>query len=422
MTELQNARKGNITKAMRTVAENEGLPLQKVVEGVGNGTIVIPLNKQKKITPVGIGLGLSTKVNANIGTSKTCEDISIELQKLVKAIEAGADTVMDLSTGRNIEASRRKILEKSSVPVGSVPIYQAGLKNQVNGKPIVQMDKEDMFQVIQEQAKDGIDFMTIHSGLTRGSVEHLIKVGRTSHVVSRGGSFLLAWMLHNDKENPLYEDYERLIKIALEYDVTLSLGDALRPGCIADASDRAQIQELIILGELVEEAREAGVQVMVEGPGHMPLDQIEANVILQKKICKGAPFYVLGPIVTDIAAGYDHITSAIGGAVAAASGADFLCYVTPSEHLSLPDLDAVKEGVIAAKIAAHSGDIVKQVPGAWARDKEMSVARKELNWKKQRDLALDPGKFGDEKLEDGKGCSMCEDYCAMKIVKEYMKG
>jgi phosphomethylpyrimidine synthase len=330
---------------------------------------------------------------------------------------------MDLSTGGNLVDVRRAILAASSVPVGTVPIYQAGIRAIEQHSAIVMMTVDDIFSVIEEHSRDGVDFITVHCGVTRSAIAALKEQGRVTDVVSRSGAFMIGWMLHNDRENPLYEEYDRLLEIAREYDVTLSLGDGMRPGCLADATDRAQVEELIVLGGLVERAWKAGVQVMVEGPGHVPLHQIEANVKLQKAICKGAPFYVLGPLVTDIGAGYDHITAAIGGAVAAAAGADFLCYVTPSEHLSLPDVEDVREGVIASRIAAHAADIAKGVKGAAEWDRQMAMARKRLDWKEQVRLSLRPDyseRVHNKHTAGSEACSMCGSYCAMKLVGEFL--
>jgi phosphomethylpyrimidine synthase len=424
MTQLELARKGTVSPQVKHIAEKEGVETDFVLQRLAEGEIVIPANvNHTNLTPCGIGKGLRTKVNANIGTSSDFCDLNTELRKLQTAIDFGADTVMDLSTGGDIPAIRRAIVSASTVPVGTVPIYQAGIEAIENRGAIVNMSVDDIFAVIEEHAKDGVDFMTVHCGVTQTSLARLKKQGRTTDIVSRGGAFLIGWMLHNDKENPLYQYYDRLLDLALEYDFTLSLGDGLRPGCLADATDRAQIEELIILGELVECSRQAGVQAMIEGPGHLPLNQIATNVQLEKSLCRGAPFYVLGPLVTDIGAGYDHITAAIGGAVAAAAGADFLCYVTPTEHLSLPNVDDVKEGVIASRIAAHAADIVKDIKGAKEWDEQMSRARKALDWKTQAKLSLDAelsqqvhGKIP----ASGATCSMCGKYCAMAIVERYL--
>lgn len=427
MTQILEARKGNTTPQMRRVAEKEGVSVEQIAEGLVKGTIVIPANRyHANLDPVAVGTGLRTKVNANIGTSTYFPDIERELNKLWLAVEAGADAVMDLSTGSglDIDRSRRRIMAAATVAVGTVPIYQVTIEAIEKRGSIVEMTPEDMFEVIERQAKDGVDFMTVHSGITLESIARLQKQGRVTDIVSRGGSFLTGWILHQGKENPLYDQFDRLLEIAREYDVTISLGDGLRPGSLADATDRAQIQELIILGELVDRAREAGVQVMVEGPGHVPFDQIEANIKIQKTLAKGAPFYVLGPLVTDVAPGYDHITSAIGGTLAAVAGADFLCYVTPAEHLGLPTPEDVREGVVAARIAAHAADLVKGVKGAWEWDLAMAKARKALDWDKQIALAIDPvkaGRYRKERNPEGiVECTMCGKYCAMKIVAEYL--
>lgn len=424
MTQLELARKRTVSPQIKQVAEKESVETDFIVRGIAAGEIIIPANiNHTNLVPCGIGRGLKTKVNANIGTSSDFCDLNTELRKLQTAIEFGADTVMDLSTGGDISAIRKAMVHASTVPVGTVPIYQAGIEAIDNHGAIVSMTVGEIFAVIEEHAKDGVDFMTVHCGVTQESLTRLKKQGRTTDIVSRGGAFLIGWMLHNDKENPLYQYYDRLLELALEYDFALSLGDGLRPGCLADATDRAQIQELIILGELVERAREAGVQAMVEGPGHLPLNQIATNVQLEKSLCRGAPFYVLGPLVTDIGAGYDHITAAIGGAIAAAAGADFLCYVTPTEHLSLPGIQDVKEGVIASRIAAHAGDIAKGVRGAREWDEQMSRARKSLDWKTQAGLSLDPGLSRQIHARipgNGATCSMCGKYCAMAIVEKYL--
>jgi phosphomethylpyrimidine synthase len=424
MTQLELARQGVVSPQMSLVAEQEGLESELVRQGVADGTIVIPANvNHVNLTPCGIGRGLSTKVNANIGTSSDFGNIDTELEKLKVAIDSGADTVMDLSTGGGISAIRRAIIAGSSVPIGTVPIYQAGIEAISRHGAIVKLTVDDLFAAIEEHVADGVDFITVHCGVTRSAIACLKQQGRVADVVSRGGAFLIGWMLYNERENPLYEYYDRLLELAREFDVTLSLGDGMRPGCLADATDRAQVEELIVIGELVSRAQRAGVQVMVEGPGHLPLNQIEANVRLQKSICKEAPFYVLGPLVTDVAAGYDHITGAIGGAMAAAAGTDFLCYVTPSEHLSLPDVEDVKLGVIASRIAAHAGDIVKGVKGAEDWDRRMSVARKKLNWEEQARLSLNPERsrqVHSRHASAGAACSMCGEFCAMALMEKYL--
>ncbi len=424
MTQLESAQKGIISPQMKLVAEHEGVAAEFIREGVAQGTIVIPANvNHPDLAPRGIGQGLRTKINANIGTSADFGDLDTEMEKLRIAIDYGADAVMDLSTGGDITAIRRAIIAACPLPLGTVPIYQAGIQAIEKRGAIVKMTPDDLFAVIEEHARDGIDFITVHCGVTQAAIARLKQQKRVTDVVSRGGAFLIGWMLHNERENPLYEYYDRLLEIAREFDVTLSLGDGLRPGSLADATDRAQIEELLTLGELVERARQAGVQTMVEGPGHLPLNQIETNVRLQKAICKGAPFYVLGPLVTDVAAGYDHITGAIGGAIAAAAGADFLCYVTPAEHLSLPDPEDVKQGVIASRIAAHAADIAKGVKGAEQWDRKMSEARKRLDWAEQARLSLDPERsrrVHSRYAAAGTACSMCGPYCAMALAEKYL--
>lgn len=423
MTQLESARKGRITPEMEAVARDEGIETDVLVKRVAEGTVVIPCNENRQMASVrGIGLGLRTKVNANIGTSADYPDIKDELVKLQVALEAGADAIMDLSTGGDLANIRKVIIERCPVPIGTVPIYEAAVRVAKERGSITRMTAEDLFEVIESQAKQGVDFMTLHCGITRESVRRLKEQGRITDVVSRGGAFLVTWILVNDRENPLYERYDEVLDIARRYDVTLSLGDGLRPGCLADATDRAQIQELIILGELVKRARQAGVQAMVEGPGHVPLNQVTTNVQIQKRLCEGAPFYVLGPLVTDIAPGYDHITSAIGGAIAASAGADFICYVTPTEHLGLPTPDDVREGVIAARIAGHAADIVKGVRGAVDWDNAMAHARKARDWKRQIELSIDPTKAerirNERRASSDEVCSMCSEFCAMKIVEE----
>jgi phosphomethylpyrimidine synthase len=424
MTQLELAREGKISPQMSLVAKNEGVKAELIRRGVAEGTIVIPANiRHANIVPCGIGQGIKTKVNANIGTSSDFGDVDTELEKLRVATESGADTVMDLSTGGDISAIRRAIIAASTLPIGTVPVYQAGIEAIARHGAIVKMSVEDIFSVIEEHARDGVDFMTVHCGVTRAAVDRLRQQGRVADVVSRGGAFLIGWMLQNDCENPLYEHYDRLLEIAREFDVTLSLGDGMRPGCLADATDPAQVEELLAIGELVARARQAGIQAMVEGPGHLPLNQIEANVKMEKAICQRAPFYVLGPLVTDIAAGHDHITGAIGGAIAAAAGADFLCYVTPAEHLSIPDPEDVRQGVIASRIAAHAADIVKGVKGAAEQDRQMAIARKKLDWEEQARLSLDPAlarQVHGKHASTGSACSMCGQFCAMELVAKYL--
>ena len=424
MTQMELAKEGTISPQMELVARHEGVEAEFVRQAVAEGTIVVPSNtRHTNLVPCGIGQGLRTKVNANIGTSSDYGNIDTELEKLRVAIDSGVDAVMDLSTGGDISAIRRAIIAASSVPIGTVPVYQAGIKAIDSYGAIVRMTVDDLFTALEEHARDGVDFITVHCGVTRSAIARLKQQGRVADVVSRGGAFLIGWMLYNERENPLYEQYDRLLELARGFDVTLSLGDGMRPGSLADATDRPQVEELLVIGELVQRARQAGVQVMVEGPGHLPLNQIETNVKLEKAICQGAPFYVLGPLVTDVAAGYDHITGAIGGAVAAAAGTDFLCYVTPAEHLSLPDAEDVRQGVIASRIAAHAGDIAKGVGGAQQWDRKMSVARKKLDWEEQARLSLNPERsrqVHSKHTSAGSACSMCGEFCAMELVDKYL--
>lgn len=425
MTQLEAARTGVTTPEMEIVAQKEQVDGVWLRDQVANGRIVISANRRhSRLEPCGIGEGLLIKVNSNIGTSSDRSILDEELEKLKVSIEAGADTVMDLSTGEEIDLTRRTILKNSTVPIGTVPIYQAVVETVEETGGLIHLTADKIFEVIERQAEDGVDFITVHCGLTRAALRMLQKERRVTDIVSRGGAFLTTWMLHHDRENPLYEQYDRLLSIAGKYDVTLSLGDGLRPGCLADATDRAQIHELMTLGHLTQLAWEHGVQVMIEGPGHVPLDQIETNVILQKRLCHNAPFYVLGPLVTDIAAGYDHVACAIGGAVAGAAGADFLCYVTPAEHLSLPGVEDVREGVVVTKIAAHAADIARGNKMAMERDRKMSLARKKLDWKTQLKLAIDPAKASGYREKrppkEDDVCTMCGKYCAIKTVREYL--
>ncbi|HOU48975.1 MAG TPA: phosphomethylpyrimidine synthase ThiC [Candidatus Aminicenantes bacterium] len=426
MTQIESAKKGRATTEARAVARLEGVPLESLMESLAAGTVVIPHNRlHRPFRPAGIGRGLRTKVNVNLGTSRDFPHLPVELQKTRISMKYGTDALMDLSTGGDIRKIRRAILKAAPVPLGTVPIYQAAIEAIARRGTIVDMTVDDLFAAIETQAREGVDFMTVHCGLTLRAIDRLRGQGRIADIVSRGGAFHVAWCLHHGKENPLFEHFDRLLEIARVHDVTLSLGDGLRPGSIADATDRAQIEELLTLGGLVRRARRAGVQVMVEGPGHVPLDQVEMNVKLEKRLCEGAPFYVLGPLVTDIAAGYDHIAGAIGGAIAAAAGADFLCYVTPAEHLGLPSPEDVRDGLIASKIAAHAADLVKGVPGARERDERMSRARKKLDWKTQGRWAIDPEKFRSVRAArrtHSPACSMCGEFCAMRIVSEYLGG
>ena len=423
-TQMQLAREGKITEAMKAVAAEENVSAETIRAGVAKGVIAIPCNvNHKGLKPRGVGEGLRVKVNANIGTSSTYPDIAPELEKLAEAVKCGADAVMDLSTGSNIDVSRRQIIKHSPVMVGTVPLYQATVRAIREHGAVVAMTDDDILETIEQQAKDGTDFMTLHCGVTRAAIERMRTQGRVMDIVSRGGSFIAAWMLHNEQENPLYEHYDEILAICEKYDVTLSLGDGMRPGCTADATDRGQLTELIVLGELVDRAWKRGVQVMVEGPGHVPYDQIAANMKLEKRLCRNAPFYVLGPLVTDVAPGYDHITAAIGGTLAAVSGADFLCYVTPAEHLALPTIEDVHTGVITSRIAAHAADMVRGVPGAAEWDRSMAEARKQLDWEAQLNLAIDPElareKRGARNKKNEEACSMCGDYCAVKIISQY---
>ena len=425
MTQIEQARKGNITPAMEQVAKTEGIEIQKIVRSVANGHVVIPKNVGGKSKSMGIGKGLSTKVNANIGSSSELEDVSWEVEKAKIAVKYGSDTLMDLSTGPQSNEVRKAIMKEITVPIGTVPIYEAAIRALKNKEAIINMDEDDMFRAIQNQAKEGVDFITVHCGVTQDTVGKIKNSDRIMGIVSRGGAFTAAWILKNQEENPLYKNYDYLLEIAREYDVTLSLGDGLRPGCTHDATDIPQISELLILGKLVERARESGVQVMVEGPGHVPINQIESNIQIQKRVCKGAPFYVLGPLVTDLAPGYDHITSAIGGAIAAAAGADYLCYVTPAEHLSIPDKENVKEGVIASKIAAQAADVAKGIDSAIDNEIKMAHARKNFKWDLQFNLAIDDEKpracWERKPSQKDDMCTMCGEFCAIKLVGDTVK-
>jgi phosphomethylpyrimidine synthase len=418
---MEAAKKGIFTKEMEIVLKEESISKKDLMEKMAQGKIVIPANKNhKSLSPKGIGEGLKTKINVNLGVSEDCCDQELELEKVMNSIKLGADAIMDLSTFGDTRGFRRKLADMSPAALGTVPMYDAVAKY---GKNIASMTVEDLFKVVEEHCEDGMDFLTIHAGLNLTCVERLKKNNRLTKIVSRGGSILYEWMIKNNKENPFYEHYDRLLDICRKYDVTLSLGDGLRPGSLKDATDAPQIQELIILGELTKAAWEKDVQVMIEGPGHVPLNEIATNMQLEKKLCHGAPFYVLGPIVTDIAPGYDHITSAIGGAIAASSGADFLCYVTPAEHLRLPTAEDVKEGIIASKIAAHVGDIAKGIKGAIDWDHAMSEARGTLNWQKMFDLCIDREKaieYRRSVIESSKGeaCTMCGDLCPIKRCNE----
>lgn len=425
MTQIDYARELILSDEMKAVLEDESISKERLLQLVAKGEAAIVKNKNRKIKPLAVGTGLKTKVNANIGTSPTSSDIDFEIEKMKHALKYGADAVMDLSTGGELDEIRTRILEQCPAALGTVPLYQISHDVVKDGRKNTDINLKDILSVIERQAKQGVDFMTIHSGVTRQTVERYEKSSRVTGIVSRGGALLLEWISVNGKENPLYERYDEILDILHEYDVTISIGDGMRPGCLADATDRTQINELMLLGELAERAWEKGVQVMIEGPGHVPLHEVEANILLQKKLCKNAPFYVLGPLVTDIAPGYDHITGAIGGAIAAAKGADFLCYVTPAEHLSLPSLDDVREGVVAFKIAAHAGDVSKGIEGAIDADLEISKRRKALDWKGQFELALDKEKC-EQYRSSYKGmelveCTMCGDFCSMRKDSEVKK-
>ncbi|MHB8880323.1 MAG: phosphomethylpyrimidine synthase ThiC [Thermodesulfovibrionales bacterium] len=425
MTRIELAKKGIITDEVKQVAAAEGLTPEQLSEDIAAGFSTIPVNSNHKIAPIGVGRHMRTKINANIGTSKDRISIDEEMEKLAVLVKYGADAVMDLSTGGPIKELRKMMLERSPVAVGTVPIYQAAVQTAARKGSISKMTADELFAVIEEHAAEGVDFVTVHSGLTLRAVERLKKQGRILDIVSRGGSFLLEWMVYNERENPLYEQFDRLLEIAKKYDMTLSLGDGMRPGCLADATDRTQIEELLTLGELRDAAVENNVQVIIEGPGHVPLNQVELNVKLQKEICKGAPFYVLGPLVTDIGMGYDHISAAIGGAVAGAAGADFLCYVTPAEHIRLPSIDDVREGVIVTKLAAHAADIAKGIKGAMKADIEMARCRKALDWNGQISHSLNPDKVRAWRAEvpptENEVCSMCGEFCAIRTVERALK-
>jgi len=425
MTRIELAKKGIVTDELKDVALSEGISPERLASDIAVGVTIIPRNANHNIKPIGIGRGLRTKVNANIGTSKDRVSFDDEIEKLDVLVKYGADAVMDLSTGGPIKDLRKLLLKKSPITVGTVPIYEAAVMAAEAYGTISKMTPDVIFNVIEKHAEEGVDFITVHCGLTIKAIERLKEEGRILDIVSRGGSFLLEWMIYNDKENPLYEYYDRLLDIAKKYDLTLSLGDGLRPGCLADATDRSQIEELLTIGELRDRALDSGIQAIIEGPGHVPLNQIELNIKIQKEICKGAPFYVLGPLVTDIAMGYDHIAAAIGGAIAGAAGADFLCYVTPAEHIRLPSIEDVKEGLIASKIAAHAADIAKGIPGAIELDRDMSRCRKNLDWKGQIGLCFDPEKVRKWRSEvppaEQEVCSMCGEFCAIRTVEKALR-
>lgn len=423
-TQMDAAKKGIITKEMELVAKKEKIDVEILREKIAQGKVVIPANKNhNSLDPEGIGEGLRTKINVNLGISKDCCNIEKELKKVKTALEMNVEAIMDLSSYGKTEEFRKKLIDMSSAMIGTVPVYDAvGFYD----KELKDITAEEFLKVVEKHAQDGVDFMTIHAGINRETAEIFKRNKRLTNIVSRGGSLLYAWMELNNKENPFYEYFDEILDICEKYDVTISLGDACRPGSINDATDASQIKELIVLGELTKRAWERNVQVMIEGPGHMPLNEIAANMLLEKKLCHGAPFYVLGPIVTDIAPGYDHITSAIGGAIAAANGADFLCYVTPAEHLRLPTLDDMKEGIIASKIAAHAADIAKNIKGAKEWDYEMSKARQNLDWERMFELAIDPEKarrYRRESMpEHEDSCTMCGKMCSMRNINKVMQG
>lgn len=423
-TQMDAARRGIITAQMEAAAQKEGIPATRLAELMAEGKVIIPCNKKhKSISPSGVGSMLKTKINVNLGTSRDCKDLEMELQKVESAVSMGAEAIMDLSSYGDTRKFRRMLTEKCPAMIGTVPIYDAVVYYH---KPLIKITSEEWLDIVRMHAEDGVDFMTIHCGINKETAHKFKRNKRLTNIVSRGGSIIFAWMEMTGQENPFYEHFDEILDICREYDVTLSLGDACRPGSIADGTDAAQIEELIALGELTKRAWEKDVQVMIEGPGHMPLNQIAANMEIEKTLCHGAPFYVLGPIVTDVAPGYDHITSAIGGAVAAMNGASFLCYVTPAEHLRLPDVDDVKEGIIAARIAAHAADIAKGVPGAEDWDNQMSLARKQLNWEEMFRLAIDPEKArryrAASKPEKEDTCSMCGNFCAVKNMNRILEG
>lgn len=423
-TQMDAARKGICTEEMHAAAQKEQMDPKELMGLIAEGKVIIPCNRLHPcIEPNAIGSMLKTKINVNLGTSRDWKDIDMELEKVQDAVRMGAESIMDLSSFGDTQMFRRKLTAECPAMIGTVPIYDAVVYYH---KPLKEITSEEWIKIVEMHAQDGVDFMTIHVGINKNTAQRFKENKRLTNIVSRGGSIIFAWMEMTGEENPFYEHYDRILDICREYDVTISLGDACRPGCIEDASDISQIEELVTLGELTRRAWEKDVQVMIEGPGHMPLDQIAANMKIQQTLCKGAPFYVLGPLVTDVAPGYDHITAAIGGAVAAASGASFLCYVTPAEHLRLPDVNDVKEGIIAAKIAAHAADIAKGVRGARDWDRAMSTARKNLDWDGMFELAIDSEKARayreSAKPEKEDTCSMCGNFCAVKNMNRILEG
>ena len=423
-TQMDAARKGILTPEIKTVAEKEHMETDKLMKLVAEGKVAICANKNHKaLNPEGVGSMLRTKINVNLGVSRDCKDYNIEMQKVMSAVELGAEAIMDLSSHGDTQPFRRKLTSECPAMIGTVPVYDSVIHYQ---RDLATLTAQDFLDVIRMHAEDGVDFVTLHCGITRKTIEQIKKHKRKMNIVSRGGSLVFAWMSMTGEENPFYEYYDEILDICEEYDVTISLGDACRPGSIEDAGDISQISELVALGELTQRAWNHNVQVMVEGPGHMPLNQIRANMEIQQTVCKGAPFYVLGPLVTDVAPGYDHITSAIGGAIAATYGASFLCYVTPAEHLRLPTLEDVKEGIIASRIAAHAADVAKGLPGAKDWDFEMSEARRNLDWEKQFELAIDPEKArryrAESKPEKEDTCTMCGKMCAVRNINKILRG
>ena len=423
-TQMDAARKGIITPQMEIVAKKEYRTTEEIRQWVAEGKVAIPANKHHKcLNPEGVGSMLRTKINVNLGVSRDCKDYNIEMQKVMSAVNMGAEAIMDLSSHGNTQPFRQKLTHECPVMIGTVPVYDSVIHYQ---RDLAELTAQDFIDVVRLHAEDGVDFVTLHCGITRKTIEQIRKHKRKMNIVSRGGSLVFAWMSMTGNENPFYEHFDEICEICAEHDVTISLGDACRPGCLADATDVCQIEELVRLGELTKRAWERDVQVMVEGPGHMPMDQIAANMKVQQSICQGAPFYVLGPLVTDIAPGYDHITSAIGGAIAASCGADFLCYVTPAEHLRLPSVDDVKEGIIAARIAAHAADLVKGIPGAQEWDDAMSKARVDVDFDKMISLSIDPEKarryYESSKPECEGTCTMCGKMCPARTMKRILAG
>ena len=423
-TQMDAARKGIVTKEIETVAKKEKMEVSKLMRLVAEGKVAIPANKNHKcLNPEGVGSALRTKINVNLGVSRDCKDYNVEMQKVLKAVDMGAEAIMDLSSHGNTQPFRQKLTQECPAMIGTVPVYDSVIHYQ---RDLATLTAKDFIDVVRLHAEDGVDFVTLHCGITRKTIDQIRTHKRKMNIVSRGGSLVFAWMSGN--ENPFYEYYDEILDICEKYDVTVSLGDACRPGCLADATDVCQIEELVRLGELTKRAWEHNVQVMVEGPGHVPMDQIAANMKVQQTICMGAPFYVLGPLVTDIAPGYDHITSAIGGAIAAMNGASFLCYVTPAEHLALPNVDDVKQGIIASKIAAHAADIAKGIPGARDIDDKMADARRKLDWEKQFECAIDPKTA--RAIRDSRApeqdhsdtCSMCGKFCAVRSMNKALSG